>query len=232
MMTRVRSHALRLRLQGRSYNEIRKELKVAKSTLSLWLRNVVLSDVARKRLVERERTLGAAALIKRNKMQTVNARKHALFVREQAKKLLFQLTDKEFLILGASLYWAEGYKRARVRDGKERTAHPISFVNSDPDMVRAFVWFLMRTLKIRRNDIRATMRLYPHINEHEALEYWKQASGLTKTNFKKTTYLLSVASKGHRPYNRLPHGTLQIAVYNTEKFHYLMGLIEGVKNSF
>ena len=96
-------------------------------------------------------------------------------------------------------------------------------------MVRIFVRFLIETLGVRPDDIRLTMRLYNHINELEAQRYWKGVSGLKKENFKKSTFLITGASKGKRPFNRLPHGTLQIAVYSTERFHWLMGLIEGVK---
>jgi hypothetical protein len=40
----VRDHAVALRLQGKSYNDIRRELGVSKSTLSLWLRDVPLTE--------------------------------------------------------------------------------------------------------------------------------------------------------------------------------------------
>jgi transposase len=36
----VRAHALAMRLEGKSYNQIGRELGVSKSILSLWLRDV------------------------------------------------------------------------------------------------------------------------------------------------------------------------------------------------
>ena len=74
------------------------------------------------------------------------------------------------------------------------------------------------------------MRLYAHINERKALEYWMNASGLPEEQFNKASYIVSRASKGLRPYNRLPWGTVSVEVSDTRKFHYLMGLIEGVQN--
>jgi len=227
-MDKVRARALRLRLGGRSYNEIQKNLGVPKSTLSGWFKDVVLSDAARNRLASRTR-LGSAALIKRNKMQTHRAEQRARGMHFLAKRKIPNLNKRDILIIGAVLYWAEGYKRLKIKDGKERMDHTISFVNSDAEMVSVFVRFLREILLIPTERIRLSMRLYAHINEGEALRYWTQATELPRKCFFKTTYLVSGASMGVRPYNRLPWGTLQVQVCDTAKFHYLVGMIEGVK---
>lgn len=109
--------------------------------------------------------------------------------------------------------------------------HTISFVNSDKEMVSVFVKFLCEVLEIPKEKIRLSMRLYAHINENAARAYWMRTTGLPGENFFKTTYLISGASKRIRPYNRLPWGTLHIEVCDTAKFHYLLGLIEGVKKN-
>jgi len=227
-MNTVRLLALRLRLAGKSYNEIHATLGVPKSTLSGWFRHVVLSDTARSRLIARTR-LGSATLIKRNKMQTHEAEQRAREMRASAKKKIPALTKRDLLIIGAVLYWAEGYKRLHVQDGKERMSHTISFVNSDPDMIKTFMRFLREVLEIPVDAIHLTMRLYPHINEENARKYWMKITGLPSSRFHRTTNMISSASKGRRPYNRLSYGTLQVAVYDTAQFHYLLGLIEGVQ---
>ncbi len=227
-MKLLRAQAMRKRLGGYSYNEIQASLGIPKSTLSGWFKHIVLSERARKRLAARAR-LGSAFLIKRNKMQTHAAAQRARTTRQTGAALIGKFSKRELMLLGASLYWAEGHKRLIVRAGKERTSHTIRFVNADADMVRMFIFFLFKILDIPQDDIRLSMRLYPHINETEAREYWARASGLQNPRFFKTTFLVSGASKGIRPYNRLPWGTLQVEVCDTHKFHHLMGLIEGVK---
>jgi hypothetical protein len=224
----MHTKALRLRLAGKSYNEIRAALGVSKSTLSGWFKQLVLSDTARARLASRTR-LGSATLIKRNKMQTHKAEQRMRETRTSAKVAIPALTKRDLLIIGTVLYWAEGYKRLKVKDGKERMGHTISFVNSDADMISVFIHFLREVLNIPSEDIRLSMRLYAHINEDEARTHWIRATGLSRGRFFKTTLLVSGASKGVRPYNRLPYGTLQVEVCNTAKFHHLMGMIEGVK---
>ncbi|MDP2655922.1 MAG: hypothetical protein Q8P17_05495 [bacterium] len=227
-MATLRVNALKLRIAGKSYNEIYNKLGVPKSTLSSWFKHMVLSEAARARLDLRS-LLGSDALIKRNKMQTHKAEQRAREMRASAKKKIPVLTKRDLLIIGAVLYWAEGYKRLHVRDGKERMSHTISFVNSDPAMVKTFMRFLREVLKIPVDAIHLTMRLYPHINEESAREYWMKVTGLPSSRFHRTTSMVSSASKGRRPYNRLPYGTLQVAVYDTAQFHYLLGLIEGVQ---
>ncbi|HQT83042.1 MAG TPA: hypothetical protein PLW99_02755 [Candidatus Paceibacterota bacterium] len=227
-MNTVRAKALKARIAGKSYNEIQKEFGVPKSTLSGWLKHVVLSDTAQARIASRAR-LGSAILIKRNKMQTQKAEQRARETRASAKEEIPTLVKRDLLILGTVLYWAEGYKRLHIRDGKERMSHTISFVNSDPAMIKAFLRFLREVLSVSADAIHLTMRLYPHINEEQARTYWIGITKLPRIRFRPTTNMVSIASKGKRPYNRLPYGTLQVAVYDTAKFHYLLGLIEGVQ---
>lgn len=227
-MNTVRDAAFRLRLAGYSYNEIYATLNVPKSTLSGWFKHVVLSDTARIRLESRI-NLGSATLIKRNKMQTHKAEQRAREIRASAKTKIPVLGKRDLLIIGTVLYWAEGYKRLKIRDGKERMSHTVSFVNSDPAMIKAFLRFLREVLSTPLDAIHLTMRLYPHINEENARTYWMNITKLPSSCFQKTTNMVSIASKGKRPFNRLPYGTLQVAVYDTAKFHHLLGLIEGVQ---
>ncbi|MDQ1299463.1 MAG: hypothetical protein QG636_131 [Patescibacteria group bacterium] len=231
-MNPLRAKALALRLKGKSYNEINSELGIPKATLSGWLKDVVLSDRARARLNSRVHQGVLNGLVKRNKLQTKEAEERSRLIRTTAKREIEKLSLENLRLIGTSLYWAEGYKRAKFRNGKERTWHAISFVNSDPEMVTLFVSFLRKVMDIPAESIRLSMRLYPHINEAEAQRYWLKSTGLLKENFCKTTNLVSSASKGIRPYNRLPWGTLQVEVCNTPQFHRLMGWIEGVKAQF
>lgn len=218
-----------MRIKGASYNEITRALGIPKSTLSSWFRELALTDSARARLKSRIRSAGTAALIKRNKLQTVHAQTRAYEAQNAGRQRISGLNITDLMVVGASLYWAEGYKRLHVQEGKERMWHTISFVNSDPDMIRIFVHFLQECLGIPLERLRLSMRLYPHINESEAKRYWSEAAGISHERFFKTTFLISKASKGKRPFNRLPWGTLQIEVCDTAKFHYLLGMIQGVK---
>ena len=62
--------AFKLRLQGKSYNEISKALGIPKSTLSDWFRSFELPEEAYTRLRKRVSETSKASLIKHNKLQT------------------------------------------------------------------------------------------------------------------------------------------------------------------
>jgi len=107
----TRELALKLRLRGKSYNEICQIMAVSKSTLHAWLFEVQLSKDAQKRLSQRVRSGALKGLLKRNNLQTHKARQRAQENRKIGKKMIPQLSKENLLVTGAALYWGEGYKK-------------------------------------------------------------------------------------------------------------------------
>ena len=227
-MRKEKEQAMALRLQGYSYNEINEKLGIPKATLSGWFTGIVLSPAAQNRIKKRVQAKSIAGLIKRNKLQTHLARKKSSEIRIAARGRIKKLSPYELLLVGTALYWAEGYKKPMVRNGQERTYHAISFTNADPVMVKIFIKFLKNILNIPNDKIQASLRIFKHINEKEALNYWQKITGLNANNFKKTYYGISKSSQGKRPFNRLPYGTIQIRIGDTNNFHKIMGFINGL----
>lgn len=229
-MNQVRAEALKLRIQGYSYNEILKRLGIPKSTQSSWFKNLQLSENAYIRL-EKRKGVGTDILIKRNIKQTSDAQKRAKESQEKASRVVGKLSSRDILLVGAALYWGEGYKRLRTVSGKQRTHHSISMVNADPILIKAFIKFMVDILEVKMNEIKASMRLYRTINEGAAREYWASETGLPALNFRKTAWLVSISSQRKKKYNRLPYGSLQVEVSNTNNFHKVMGFIKGIKSA-
>ena len=222
--------ALRLRLGGKSYSEIQNALGgISKSTLSLWLKGVVLSDTARERLAKREREKSTAALIRRNKNQTRLAVLRKTEIEELATKDISNFSRKELLLVGAALYWAEGYKKAIMHNGRETTHHPVSFTNADPDMLKLFLRFLTEICEVPQNKIKIAVRIFEHMNSKDAMGYWSETLAIPLQNFEKTLVVVSVSSKGRRPFNRLPYGVVRLRINSTNLFHRIMGWIGGMK---
>ncbi|MBU4480404.1 hypothetical protein KKG48_03105 [Patescibacteria group bacterium] len=80
-------------------------------------------------------------------------------------------------LIGVALYWAEGSKEKDYRPGS-----CISFINSDPDMVKLFLVWLIEICKIRKEDIK--LILYIHENHKnridEVKKYWLLLTGFEK----------------------------------------------------
>ncbi len=222
--------AIRLRLTGRSYSEIRNSLGgIPKSTLSSWLKNVVLSDAARGVLTSRTRERSLAGLLKRNKRQTILAVRRKFDIQTEAKNQIVNISKEELLLIGASLYWAEGYKRAKRKNGVEVTNHPVSLTNADPQLLKMFIKFLVEICGVDRGKIKVGVRIFQHLNEESVLKYWSETLQIPRGNFTKTYLGISKSSMGKKPFNRLPYGIVQIRINNTNLFHRIMGWIEGIK---
>jgi transcriptional regulator of acetoin/glycerol metabolism len=223
-----KNKALKLRLAGQSYNEINKTLGVPKSTLSGWFTGLQLSKTACTRLEKRVHQGSINGLVKRNKNQTHLAKQRARRTRTEAATEIKNLTQNELKLMGVALYWAEGYKRPIVKNGKERTYHPVALANSDPQLIKLFLRFLREVCGVSDAQIMASIRIFEHMNEKQLMVFWQGTTGLPKKNFQKTYYGVSKSSKGKRPFNRLPYGTIAIRVNSTPLFHKIMGWIEGL----
>ena len=217
------SAALALRLEGKTYGEIRGSFKIPKSTLSTWFSDLKISNNANK-ILESKRKAGYLKLLEFNKIRTLSIKKENEDIRKNYESRIKKLNNRELMILGAALYWGEGYKNFNLKRG----AYPyICFSNSDPLMHKVFVPFLERILKITKNRIKCQVMIYPNTNPQKAVQYWKNITQIPVEN-SRTQLTVSRASQGKRPWNLLPYGTLQLRVSQRQEFFKIRGLIDGV----
>src|SRR3989338_580407 len=186
---REKEKAIQLRKQGLSYKDILKEIPVAKSSISLWLKDLPLTEEEKKFLKYRRKaniTNGRikAATVLHNKRL---AKDRALFLDAKSEFELF--IPEPFFGIGLALYWAEGTKRGSG----------FAFSNSDPAMVRMMVLWIEKYLKIHCSEL--TARLYTHRPfENDGLEdFWSHVTEIPIANFRKTTYKPMGLSVKKRP---------------------------------
>lgn len=101
--------------------------------------------------------------------------------RRAAQEEVGSLTDRELFLLGVGLYWAEGGKTKPHRPQPQ-----ISFVNSDPGMIRTFLAWL-RLLGVDDDRLRFTLQIHESADAAAAAEYWTGVVGLDASHFGKTT---------------------------------------------
>ena len=167
--------AIKLRKQGHSYNEILKSVLVAKSTLSLWLRDVGLSKKQAQLFSEKKHQ----AQLRGGAARHTDRLERSAAVIGQAKNSIGSLSDRERLLIGAALYWAEG--------AKEKTYRPsvrLEFANSDPDMIRFYVKWLREVVLVADDDIGLVLHI--HKNRIKDLDtftqFWLDVTKLKATN--------------------------------------------------
>lgn len=208
---KVHEHALELRKLGKSYSQIKQELGVSKSTLSVWLRKFPLS----KEQIDKLRGKSEIRIEKyRQTMHAKRDKRLALYYQEEKSKLL-PFSKRELLIAGLFLYWGEGAKTVR---------HTVSINNTDPAVLKFTLYWMRKALRIPKEKIRVFLHLYDDMNINKEIDFWSKELNMSKSFFskpyiKKSTRV-GLTQKG------FGHGTCGIRCNNTIlKERILMGLL-------
>lgn len=213
MKKEEQNQARLLRGKGMSLNEITRELGVSKASVSLWVRDIELSDQQKKELSAHGRSVESIEKRRQNRIQNT-LRRHRLVI-DTAKGKIFALSKQELLLVGAALYWGEGGK---TNKGMARIS------NSDPEVIRFMMRFFREIFNVPPKKFRGHVHTFSHLNAESAEKYWSRVSDIPREQFYKTYSKPSIASKGKR--DNLPYGTFQIYVCDTTIFLTIKGWIE------
>lgn len=218
-LPKIKKEALRLRKLGKSYNEIHNTLGVPKSTLSLWCQEIPKAFEIKKENISKAKLIWAQNITKYNKERAERARAQGIALQHAAQKEIFHITEDVLRILGAALYWAEGYRRTKWT--------PL-FCNSDPAMIKLMMRFFREVCKVPEHLFRPQVQIHQNISKEEAERYWSGVSGLAKNQFRKPLLQISRQSKNKRPVRRLPYGTFRIGIADVKVLRKIKGWIEGI----
>lgn len=222
-MKTKKQKAIALRLQGKSYGEIMKALNISsKGTLSCWLSAVRLPKRAKQQL---QRTIVKSVgkgLVRFNEKRTKKIRRENQLALKKSIESVRPLSRTVLTLIGASLYWGEGYKRQ-----SEYRTPQISFGNTDPYMIKIFMRFTREILQIPEYKIHIKVQIHPRMPADEAIHFWSKVTHVPESNMT-ISRQTSRASKGIRPINIQPHGTAEIRVSSRKDFFRIMGWIRGI----
>lgn len=202
-MRNDRHLAIELRKRGVSYNKICKELGIPKSTMHYWFRDLRWSQRIKKELTEKAQRLATKqmkAIAKANKKKWATWRKQH---REDAKKAFPLIKSNRLFLAGLMLYWGEG--DSKIENGCVRLA------NTNPEMIKIFTRFLQKVCQIPKEKIKASMVLYPDLNEEICKKFWSKVSNLPFSQFRKTQVI-----KGRHPTRKLSFGICTVYVNSRE----------------
>lgn len=200
-----------LRAEGWSYNQIVTELNVSKSSVSLWCRDIALTEEQEQVLVER-RLQGASSGKggQTNKARAIEVRRG---YQEQGRIKAHE--GDNLHLLGCMLYWAEGAKNRR---------NNVHFANSDPQMMGLFMRFLRECFSI--SDTLMHIQIHCHVDNDKAqLEtenYWLTLLNLPRTALYRTQRLKSAGRTTHY----LEYGVCSLQVNSTELLQQILGAIQ------
>ena len=220
----LRALAVALRMEGRSYREIQQAVPVAKSTLSLWLRDVLVDEAGRSRLEDRERAgrENAAAAIRARRQATERR-----LISDARAQMPSSLGEADLFLVGLALYWAEGTK-AKPWNPSER----VCLINSDPDVIRVFLAWLA-LLGIEQDELVFRVAIHISGDVDAAERFCAGVVGIPRSKLRRT----SLKRHERRASRRLPTesyvGCLRVDVRKSTDFNrqiagWWQGLVAGI----
>jgi hypothetical protein len=210
--TDERSRARELRALGWSIGEIERAVDASRGSISLWVRDVVLDDIATARLLERA-GLGPMRSAERS---AARARARRAAYQAEGRRLVHERGPR--YAAGCMLYWAEG----------EKSRNQLKLANSDPDLLLAFARFLRTEFDVRPDAIKLRCNLFAdHLEQQTAIErFWLTTLGLPPTSLRKSTVNVYSKSSQKKRVNKLPYGTCEIRVDDTRILQTIYGSIQ------
>ncbi len=194
----LREQAIKLRLEGKTYGQIKQELGVSKSTLSDWLSKLPLSE-AQIKILEENRLLSKD--LSREKFIETFKNKRLLRLKnvlDTQIKYLLPLSKKELFLAGVFLYWGEGEKR----HGR------FSIANTDPRIIKFALFWMTEILEIPKKEIKVRLHVYNDMEVDEVVGFWSKHLNLPKDQFR-GPYVKKTTRQG-LTYKSFGHGTCQI----------------------
>jgi len=213
-----REQALILRKQELSYSEIKRQLQVSKSTLSLWLRDYPLS-------LERISALGAnnekrIERYRETRRKTKEMRLEKYYIEQ--KKNVFPLSKRDIFIAGLFLYWGEGSK-ARFRE--------VFVSNTNPSIINFFIKWMETVFKVPKSKLKFRMHFYEDMDIKKEIAFWSKILNVSETQFTKP-YIKKTSSLRINEKGSFGHGTCNAGIYDARLSEQVMMAIKTISDKY
>lgn len=218
----VKDRVRYLRQKGLSLGQIFQDTDVPRTTIRTWIRDIILSKDQIEALKNRVQKALQKGRIRSQRIQKEKRLKNEKKLMESGINEIGQLSPRDFLIAGVSLYWAEGFKN--------KHEHRLGFCNSDPNMIKFYVHWLEKHLDISRNQFvaRLTLNYLYKGKVNEMQNFWAETIGVSLSQFTKPFFQTSKWKKQYNTSNY--HGVLRIHVKESlDRLLKMKGWIEGLK---
>lgn len=176
-MRKDKEEAFRLRAEGNSYQAIRAKLRIPLATLSDWFRDVDWSGEIRTRLTEAAKKESVVRMREMDRVRGQHLEAVYAEAKKEARQELEVLKYNPLFIAGIMLFWGEGTKTTR---------NQVRFTNSDPELIRFYIQFLLKACRIPPEKLRVALHIYPELDDASLRRFWSFVTGVSLTNFHKS----------------------------------------------
>ena len=154
-----RKKIVTLRQKGYSLPEIAKLLKIGKASAFRYTQGVSILPEHMKEWHDKQ-----GGSVNRMKIKQKKAE-------ERAKKTIIALTNNEKMLFLSALYWGEGGKT------------DFNFINTDPELIKVFIYGLQKIFGISKDRFRISIRIYEDLDKNKCLKYWSKITGIPIRKF-------------------------------------------------
>ena len=193
--------AFKLRKSGKSYQQIMRELRVPKATLSGWFSGIDWSKRLRKELTKKNYIESTKRMVALDAIRGKRLARAYAEARKEARSELKALKYNPVFIAGLMLYWGEGDKR---------TNSQVRLTNTDPEMMRLFVFFLRNICRVPDEKMRGNVIIYPDLDATACVEYWSKRIRVNEKSFTKCAVI-----SGRHPSRKISNGICIVIVSST-----------------
>lgn len=198
----LRERAIKLRLLGYTYGQIKQELDVQKSTLSDWLRNLPLTSKQLELLAKNKLNSQNVRIERyRQTVQNKQLERYKKIFSEQRRALL-PLSKKELLIAGLLLYWGEGSKQ------KGR----VVISNTSPQVMQFAKYWMINAVDVSRKELQVRLYLYSDMNVQHEIKFWSELLDIPHDQFKIS---IKKSTRTDLSYKSYGHGTCNLMCFDT-----------------
>lgn len=211
-----KSKAIELRNGGLSYSQIKSKLGISKSTLSGWLQGMPLSEEQIREL--RDFNPMRIERCRNTKLKKRQARLESVY--GEVSENIGKLSKRDTFIAGLFLYWGEGTKVNK---------YSTDFTNTDPEMIKFYVMWLMTCFNVNRGDLIIHLHLYSDMNIDEHTKYWSEKLKIPRHQFRRPYIKKSnLAELTYR--NGFGKGTCNVRVGGRNLAEYVNQSLKYIRN--
>jgi predicted transcriptional regulator len=196
--------ALQLRKDGTSIADIAKQLKVSKSTVSYWCRDLTLSQVAIQKIIKRSASKSTLAILTYTETLRLARQEREAEDTIRGKQKINNLTERDLYCIGLGLYWGEGYKQGSQEFG---------FTNSNPAIISFYIKWLTSVFNVGVADLilRVSINALHQYRIDAVHKFWIEHTGVPISQFSAPS-LIKTTTKRLYANHESHYGTLRVKV--------------------
>lgn len=217
-----RNQARKLRLNGQSIYEIAVSLKIAKSTVSHWCRDIKLNSSQIERLTNKQKSASYKGRIQAAEKKRNKRLEEIKYYKTKGIQEVGSLNKRDLFLAGIGIYWGEG----------DKSLSTAAFTSSGSDLVLFMMKWFQEICEVKKQDFILRIGLNKsHIDRIKYIEnYWSVLTGLPLAQFTKTTIIKTKVKKVYENRENY-YGTLRISIRRSSRLQRkILGWIGGVAN--